>query len=668
MKFDRSKVQAKLDGTFTCLYGDVQRVVDIVKGVVAAKADGLPEWFNPLIEETGIASVRSKYQHFEQRDGEPHVRIFAHVTGPVRGLLTLWKQAPLTDEDLRVVPDDAYWMYARNLDLAALWQEVLRVTKEAAPEVGARVEAGEAALAGMFGFSIVRDLLPKFGDTWVLFDAPQQGGFLITGVVLVAETTDAAGLNAILSAVIARTNAALGGTENRVVSKELEYAGHRIHYVVVSALPVPVAPAWCIVGQRVIFGLYPQTVAAAIRRLDAAPATPAAKSILDNPEFRAARASLPGPAIGIGYADTRVLARLAYPLVLGLRTAFASWAEPAGAAIDFATMPPWPEERELVRVHVSTSIMDGDGVILASQGGDGRGPVMGSLANAGVLTGMILPSLAAARQQALRVASMSNMAAIGQGCRRWADEHGGQFPDSLEDLLVEGLITEKELRSPRDPTGGVSYIYIPGQNEKSDPGNVLAYERLYDDKGTNVLFVAGYVEYLSPEAAKQALAETYSRLGREAEMPASWAAADCRTNNGPHSNAPLIRRLPAVNAQLFPPEHSERNDYDQRGVNCPAQQRPARQIPLALDQRCRHQRRGGDQPQRDHYARRQDRTVRGDQKCPRRGRDDHLENAEKSQVGPVRDQRRRGEVAFGTAEQRLSVEAQHQGGDRRADK
>jgi len=519
MKFDRSKVQAKLDGTFTCLYGDVQRVVDIVKGVVAAKADGLPEWFNPLIEETGIASVRSKYQHFEQRDGEPHVRIFAHVTGPVRGLLTLWKQAPLTDEDLRVVPDDAYWMYARNLDLAALWQEVLRVTKEAAPEVGARVEAGEAALAGMFGFSIVRDLLPKFGDTWVLFDAPQQGGFLITGVVLVAETTDAAGLNAILSAVIARTNAALGGTENRVVSKELEYAGHRIHYVVVSALPVPVAPAWCIVGQRVIFGLYPQTVAAAIRRLDAAPATPAAKSILDNPEFRAARASLPGPAIGIGYADTRVLARLAYPLVLGLRTAFASWAEPAGAAIDFATMPPWPEERELVRVHVSTSIMDGDGVILASQGGDGRGPVMGSLANAGVLTGMILPSLAAARQQALRVASMSNMAAIGQGCRRWADEHGGQFPDSLEDLLVEGLITEKELRSPRDPTGGVSYIYIPGQNEKSDPGNVLAYERLYDDKGTNVLFVAGYVEYLSPEAAKQALAETYSRLGREAEMP-----------------------------------------------------------------------------------------------------------------------------------------------------
>ena len=526
MKFDRSKVQARLDGTFTCLYGDVQRVVDIVKGVVAAKADGLPEWFNPLIEETGIASVRSKYQHFEERDDERYVRIFAHVTGPVRGLLTLWKQAPLTDEDLRVVPDDAYWMYARNVDLAALWQEVLRVTKEAAPEVGARVEAGEAALAGMFGFSIVRDLLPKFGDTWVLFDAPQQGGFLITGAVLVAETTDAAGLNAILSAVIARTNAALGGTENRVVSKELEYAGHRIHYVVVSALPVPVAPAWCIVGQRVIFGLYPQTVAAAIRRLDAAPATtepapatPAARSILDNPEFRAARASLPGPAVGIGYADARLLWRLAYPLVLGVRTAFASWAEPAGAAIDFATTPPWPEARELVRVHVSTSIMDEDGVILASQGGDGRGPVMTRFANAGALFGMSWPSLSRARELAKRAASMANLRAIGEGCRSWAKQHGGQFPDSLGDLLVEGLITEKMLHSRRDPTGGVSYIYIPGQNEKSDPRNVLAFERLYDDKGTNVLFVAGYVEYLSPEAAEQALAETYIRLGREGVVP-----------------------------------------------------------------------------------------------------------------------------------------------------
>ncbi|MCH8005308.1 MAG: hypothetical protein IH888_03650, partial [Planctomycetes bacterium] len=94
------------------------------------------------------------------------------------------------------------------------------------------------------------------------------------------------------------------------------------------------------------------------------------------------------------------------------------------------------------------------------------------------------------------------------------------------------------LTAPRDPSaqlrelgyvGGdkagsapiaVSYVYLAGQTTGSDAGNSVAYERIYDDEGTVVLFVDGHVEFMKPiETFKKALLDTYIRLGREDEMP-----------------------------------------------------------------------------------------------------------------------------------------------------
>jgi hypothetical protein len=544
LKFDRQKVKADLAGAFTCIYGDVPRVLEMVKRIVVAKGGELPPWFNPLIEQTGIASVRSKYLQFEQRDSEAQIRVFAHVTGPVRGLLLLWKQPPLVDDDLRVVPENAYWMYARSLDLAAMWQETMRVVDAVAPQAGPKIEAMEAMSASMLGFSIVNDLLPSFGDKWVLFDSPQQGGFLFTGAVLVAQTRDAAALNAMLLQVVERVNNLVAKEDFGVQQKTIERNGHQIHYVLVAGAPVPVAPAWAFAGQRVIFGLYPQTVATALDQVDAAiaatqPSTPpstqpstAVKSILENAEFRAARASLPGPAVGMGYADSRVIARIAYPFLLGLQTALVSRAAPQGAQVDFQTMPPWPEERKRIHTYVSTSSMDADGIMLASNGSGAGGPVIGGVAASGVLASVLLPAVAQARQTSMRVASMSNLRDIGAACHAWADEHGGQFPASLQVLVDDGLIPEQLLHSPRGPTGEVSYVYIAGQSDKSDPRNVLAYERVFDKAGkTNVLFMDGYVEYMRFDEFKKVLADTYKRLGREEEMPSQFRSAGTPLRN-----------------------------------------------------------------------------------------------------------------------------------------
>ncbi len=73
---------------------------------------------------------------------------------------------------------------------------------------------------------------------------------------------------------------------------------------------------------------------------------------------------------------------------------------------------------------------------------------------------------------------------------------------------------------PSDAPVTGSYVYLAGQTTASDARNILAYERIYDDEGTVVLFVDDHVEFMKPiEMFKKALLETYIRLGREDEMP-----------------------------------------------------------------------------------------------------------------------------------------------------
>ena len=59
------------------------------------------------------------------------------------------------------------------------------------PDAPATVEGAIATSKQFLGCSLPDDLLPAFGDTWAVFDTPDQGGFLFTGTVLVAEVKDA---------------------------------------------------------------------------------------------------------------------------------------------------------------------------------------------------------------------------------------------------------------------------------------------------------------------------------------------------------------------------------------------------------------------------------------------------------------------------------------------
>ncbi len=521
LKFDRKKVGAQLEGQQCGLFLDVPRAIKEGKQLATSLSGGWDPKVDSLIDELGLGSVKSIYIHLDEPKGQPRSFAFVHVDGPMKGLLTLWLQQPVTDDDLKIVPKDAYWAQVCNLDLVNLWKETRRIIGTIDPDAPAQVDGVVAAAAKVIGFSITEDLLPAFGDTWMAFDAPEHGGFILTGTVLVAEAKDAAKLQALLTRCLEMAAGAAQGSPVSIVQREMKQGEHTIHYVMAGGVPVPVAPAWVFVGDRVAFALYPQTLVTALRQFD--PKT-RGESLLDNPDFKAARAQLPAKAVSVGYFDSKYFFRILYPFLTGLRTMGMSMLAPYGATMDLALVPTLGEEQGKITNYVSVSSVDSDGISCASAG---HGTPLSMIAGGAALGfGSVMEMTVPQRQEATRVHGMADLRQIGQACIMYANDNQDEFPQSFQQLVDAKLLTPEQLCAPGDPPGTVSFVLLAkGQkvNRVREPAKtVLAYDQAVRGPQTSVLFCDGHVESVSPERRKELIVQTYKSLGREQDLPAEF--------------------------------------------------------------------------------------------------------------------------------------------------
>jgi len=516
-RFDQDKLGAGPADASLCVYVNVPRVLERARVLAAELGSPLPPVAERLLEELGVTSVRSKVLRVARRGSALELRAFAHVDGPWRGLLKIWDQQPLGQADLAIVPQDAYWAYVTNLDLGALWTEALRIVEEVAPDALPSVQGALAAMRGLLGFSVTDDLLPAFGDTWALFDAPGHGGLLLTGAVLVVDVADREKLEAILQRCMQMLTPLAAQNDVALTVRQTVHGPHTVHYVLLGGVPSPVAPAWGFVGGRCVIGLFPQTVAAAMRAVDPGTRGP---TILDHPAVKAARVGWPTEIQSFRYCDARYLARLLYPLVNAFRTLSVSVTAKAGAEIDLAAMPPVDEAIANVTSCVGVTGRDADGILIVGAGGvlvSGLGAT--DLLRAGAL---YLATSDARAAEAATNASGRRLTLIGHACLVYAARHDGRFPDALSMLARDGLLDDETLAVPGARGGDVAYAYIAGQTMDADRRNVLAYEPRERGGAHGVLFLDGHVARLPRSELAAAVRATYERLGREAEIPAAF--------------------------------------------------------------------------------------------------------------------------------------------------
>lgn len=517
LKFDRRKVKGDLDTCSFAMFVDVRTLIAKAKGVAELMNGGpLPPIVDQVIDQLGIGAVRSKYVHCDRRDGTKRTMMFAHVEGPFRGLLSLWHQKPLDDEDLRIVPKNAFWMKIVNVDLTALWKETLRVV--AALDADAKRELDEVVSQSteLLGFSIPDELLPVFGDTFAIFDAPQHGGLFLTGTVLAAEVKDAAALQGLLGQIVERLAEPLAEEDIRLSLRTAKRGRHTIHHLVFGGIPAPVSPAWGFANGRWVLGLTPQTVAVALQQVD--PAT-RGDSILDRSDFVAARVAFADTVQGAAYFDWKYLSRWIYPICNGLRTAGLSMAAGGAGEIDFVALPTLREYLAGVSNSVVFSHNDKDGVLLAQYGSASPFVLAGVALPIGVAVG--IPSFMKARASATETVVLANLRDIGMACAMYAADNDDKFPDSLEQLIELGLVTPKQLQAPWAEDGAVSVTYVAGQaGAVAAPArSILAYVITPKREHAIALFPDAHVERLLLYRFKNLLAKTYERLGRKDELP-----------------------------------------------------------------------------------------------------------------------------------------------------
>ncbi|MEE9293454.1 MAG: hypothetical protein V3W34_00610 [Phycisphaerae bacterium] len=502
------KIGTKGRSTLAVSHVNVQEVLKQARQVWSAMSGGtepgkpaFPPPVEAVIAAAGIDRLRSMTDVLEIEDGGYRYSAFIALP-PVDGRPRWMNQAPVTKAQLSMVPKDVTFAKVANFRLADLYDGLMHLAAAAGPGAEALVANVRAMIEGMMGLRIKEDIVDLFDDGWVVYDSPSSGGLLFTGFTVMVEVRDPEGVLQLLGRLVRFIDSQTG--PGIVAVEKSDYKGTAIHFASITGPPIPVAPAWCVHDRYVVIGLYPQVV---MRALDHLRGGDNVLTLLDNPDFARGRKMLPKRCSVIAYFDTKAGMEFAYKWLLPVATSATGWARGEGVQIDASMIPSRDAFVGGIYGDVVGMSSDADGLLFTTHGPlplnlGGTAPAVAALG-----VSIALPSLARAREEAKRAASVSNVKAIMAACHTYANHHSNQFPGDLQTLVNAGLITDKTLCSPRDEKGRVSYVYVKGHSPDSPPGTVVVYEKpgIGDGGGSAVGFADGRAEWLDASELRRSL-------------------------------------------------------------------------------------------------------------------------------------------------------------------
>jgi hypothetical protein len=483
-----------------------------------------------IVNALGLGKITSASGSTRIVDKGLHSKARIVTPAPHRGLLMLLAGGTIGDADLAGVPDDAILFCGTKFSAAAVYAEVLAVTKLIEPEAEKEIRNGVRQIEDELGISISKDLLGNLGDTWTLTSASSLGGFG-SGTVLTVSVKDAAKFGAAVSKIeaVLRKNiagAVPGGSRARRYrgpSFEVLKSGKlEVHYIQGIDRDAPIAPAWAIHKNKLYIALWPQVVVAAVENITKKP-------LVRSVAFQKLRRRVAAKPSTLTYIDTPAVVRNVYNLLL------LGWSVGAGelsrelglesrAKMDW--LPALPKIEKYLSPEIAAVSSDATGITIESYGSL---PVISNymtstLTIVPVGAAFLVPAIFEAKAAAGQSASRSHLKSIGTAVALYKADQGGQSPPGLVTLVEKRLIWAGALvspvsgrRMPTDekglPTGKSDYVYIVhGANSAGNLIRVYELPENYGNKGTNVLLVSGAVRWLDMPAFKELLAKSTQQV------------------------------------------------------------------------------------------------------------------------------------------------------------
>ncbi|MEZ6055125.1 MAG: DUF3352 domain-containing protein [Planctomycetaceae bacterium] len=266
-------------------------------------------------------------------------RIHLHTDGKTERVLALATGRALKVSDFGHIPADADLVVAKSLNVQKIMDAVRTILKEAEPSVLEDMEQAITEVETELGISLEKDLFTAFGDVWTLYDAPSNGGLLVSSPVLAWEVKDPQQAYAIFTDLMKLVKAQMPGDIGQgrrrrgVFLHERKYLGHTIYFVnSVGDNDNPVAPAFCVTETHLLMALHPQTLKGHLRHIEAKGAM-----LSDNKSL--AERIADREAIIYSSCDTVAVGRYLTPIMPYLGQIFVSELQTERIAIDSSTLP-----------------------------------------------------------------------------------------------------------------------------------------------------------------------------------------------------------------------------------------------------------------------------------------------------------------------------------------
>jgi hypothetical protein len=304
-------------------------------------------------------------------------------------------QKAVTLADLKVIPADAAMAQVVKLDLAATLATTRAALEAVQPRWATQATQMLEQVRTVAGVDVVKHLLEPLSDTWTVYTMPDGG---VAAVVRLDDARTFATAHNALLGVVRQAAARPGMLRLELTERQVVDRASGAVTIFTAALPqAPLQPAWCIHGDRILVATSAERVEQMVAR------GRDATSLADV----AAVQSLCGDRVAaLGYQEPKAAVAALAAVYGGLAPLAAERLTAAGTAV-----PRLPDAR-VVAGHMLPAISvlrrDSEGDIIAeSRSSLALGPLGGagiasSPATAGIVVGVTLPAVQAAREAARR--------------------------------------------------------------------------------------------------------------------------------------------------------------------------------------------------------------------------------------------------------------------------